>query len=353
MLETSKWIQKFFDRSSDALLIFQEDELVLSNQLARELLDQLDLKLTYLLQVARNKITQQQNVVDNCFNCAILDHMPNHIIPLTLTTKTGQKLHYSITYQVLDEENEVLAIELKSQEALHRANELAQQKQLNQYVNRAYEDERKRISRDLHDSIAQGLYSARMGIQRIENEKLSPDELQAIAEMVETQLDDTLAEVKGMALEIRPSVLDSFGLVAALKALTKRLQENSGVGFTVINQVNGTHLSDDVKSVLYRVAQEAISNALRHANPTEVTIMLVTHPNFISLEVIDDGDGFVVNSNKDDYNGHSMGLMNMNERIKALNGTFNIDSALGEGTTVMVLFPITKSNYQKEETINE
>lgn len=345
MLEINTWLQSFVEQLTDPVFLCQDETVFFANHAAHELSNNFNLQFQDLFLLVQHQVAQHHTLTDGCYHCEILTRMSNHAIPLTLTTPGGKAVHYSLFYQLLDAPKQVFALELKNQESLYRAHELAQQKRLNQYVNRAHEEERKRIARDLHDSIAQGLYSARMGIQRIEHEQLASDQLQAIAELVETQLDDTLAEVKGMALEIRPSVLDSFGLVAALKALTKRLEENSGVSFVVITHLADTSLSDNVKSVLYRIAQEAISNALRHANALEITVLLVAHAHFIKLEIIDDGDGFEIKPGAQ-YNGHSMGLMNMNERIKALNGTFDIHSELGNGTTVSVQFPTIP--FQKE-----
>lgn len=216
--------------------------------------------------------------------------------------------------------------------------QLAQQRQLNAYVNRAHEEERKKISADLHDSIAQGIYSAIMGVRRINAEHANSNEISALTHVIETQLEDTLTEVKGMALDIRPSVLDNFGLLAALRALAKRLQSNSGVTITVTGNDEPTQLATDVQNVLYRIGQESINNALKHAN--EINLLLVAHSHYITLEIIDDGQGFNV-PDQATFNGHSLGLLNMNERVKALNGTFTLHSQPGAGTSVTAKFPMT------------
>lgn len=339
MLETNRWVQTFFERASDATFIFAAGQLVVKNQVARQLLTDLQLDPAYLEQVVTTAVAQNESELESCTDCTILAKMFNHIIPLSLTSTAGEHFAYALTYQVLDAKERVYAVELKSQATLARADQLARHRQLTRYVSRAHEEERKKIAQDLHDSVAQGLYSAQMGIRRIKETPTDPDQVAALADLVETQLDDTLSEVKGMALDIRPAVLDSFGLVAAIKALTKRLEENSGVGFAVIASLGKVTLSDDVKSVLYRITQEAINNALRHADPLEITVILVAHEQFVSLEVIDDGTGFDLNR-PGEYNGHSMGLMNMNDRVKALNGSFEISSVKGEGTTVTVHFPL-------------
>lgn len=339
MLETNHWVQIFFERASDATFIFADGQLLAKNAVARQLIAELQVDPAYLEQLVTTAVDQHESSLDNCTDCTILAQMPNHIIPLTLISAGGERFAYSLTYQILDPKSRVFAIELKSQLSSTRADQLAHHRQLTRYVSRAHEEERKKIAQDLHDSIAQGLYSARIGIRRIKDSTANPKLVTNLADLVETQLDDTLSEVKGLALDVRPAVLDSFGLVAAIKALTKRLEENSGVEFNVLARLGDLTLNEDVKSVLYRITQESISNALRHAHPFEITVILIAHDQFISLEVTDDGDGFELNQ-PGEYNGHSMGLMNMNDRVKALNGSFEITSAKGAGTTVIVHFPL-------------
>lgn len=84
-----------------------------------------------------------------------------------------------------------------------------------------------------------------------------------------------------------------------------------------------------------------MSNALRHANPSEIDVILTNHDHFVKLEVLDDGKGFQVNKHQK-FNGHSLGLMNMRERVQSLNGAFNIHSHVGVGTTVTAQFPLRR-----------
>lgn len=339
MLETTQWINDYFDESSDAIMIFKDTELIVSNHMAHELQEELHMNPKYLVEIADSSVKQKFSSTDDCFNCIIQNKMKQISIPITLAKDMPHPLPYFMIYNVIDAEEHVFSLTLKNRGTINRMDQLAQQRKLTQYVNRAYEEERKRISEDLHDSIAQGVYSAIMGVRRIGDQNISQDEFNKLTEIVQSQLNDTLTEVKRMALDVRPSVLDSFGLLAALRVLAKRLQENSGVTIDVIGNADTSHLSNDIQSVFYRIAQEAINNALKHANADEISILVVSHDHFITLEVIDDGEGFDVPAHQV-FNGHSLGLMNMNERVKALNGAFNIKSTKNEGTTVTVKFPV-------------
>lgn len=336
MLKTKDWFQTLFTNAKDAILIFKDDELVVSNKAAQELQEETNYDPNYLLQVINTNRQQLTNQIDNCISCDIKKKMDNSS-PLSLG-KGQHPLKFSLSYQIIDPDENIFAVILTSRDQIQRINNLAQQRRLNRYVNRAHEAERQHISQDLHDSIAQGVYSAIMGVRRIGQEDLSHEQIQKLTKVIELQLNDTLNEVKGMALDIRPSVLDTFGLGAALKALAKRLQENTGIDINVIDQTSHLNLSEDVQNVLYRVGQEAINNALKHANADGIYLLLVSHENAIQLDIIDDGQGFDVAKNQT-FNGHSLGLLNMNERVKALGGVFSIDSKIGEGTTVTVRFP--------------
>ncbi|WP_282803220.1 sensor histidine kinase [Secundilactobacillus kimchicus] len=342
MLETKDWIKRYFDEATDAVMIFKDDELVVANQIAQDLQTELDLDPAYLIEVADASVKQKFTPTDNCFSCSIRNSMQEISIPITLASDMPHPLNYFLVYHVIDATDHVFSLTLKNRGTIERLDQLAQQRQLNQYVNRAHEEERKHISEDLHDSTAQGVYSAIMGIRRLAEGELADHDIRHITQVIEGQLTDTLAEVKGMALDIRPSVLDNFGLLPALRVLAKRLEENSGTTILVTGNANTDNLSTDVQSVLYRIAQESINNALKHAKAKEIDVLLVAHEHFINLEVMDDGSGFDVPSHQQ-FNGRSLGLMNMNERVKALNGAFSIRSQPGNGTTVTAKFPVTTS----------
>ncbi|TLQ20275.1 sensor histidine kinase [Lentilactobacillus parafarraginis] len=339
MSKSQDWIHQYFDDATDATWIFQNHQPIVSNHLAQKLHTKFAVDPQYLMAIAQAAVSENQSQINDCYNCTIKNHMTTITIPITLPQQHDHVLKYFMIYHQLDSNENVTAITLKSRGTLKRVDQLAQQRQLNQYVNRAHEKERKRISQDLHDSIAQGVYSAIMGVRRLGEKGIPTDERSELTHEIERQLNDVLKEVKEMALDIRPSVLDNFGLLPALRVLAKRLTENTGVTIHTVGACTTDHLSQDVQSVLYRIGQEAISNALRHAEAREINVLLVTHDYYVTLEIIDDGHGFDV-PKQQHFNGHSLGLMNMNERVKALNGTFEIHSKLGSGTTVSAKFPI-------------
>ncbi|MCD2255682.1 sensor histidine kinase [Agrilactobacillus fermenti] len=347
MLEMSNWVMENFTRASDAMFIFQDDQVLLMNDLAKDLIDQSQIDLDYLKAIVLTYIKRDHSESDDCFGCAIKGQLSNITIPVTLNKDSDTPLSFSLVYQQLSETQNVYTITLKSLVAKQRVDQLAMQKSLIQYINRAHEDERKHISEDLHDSIAQGIFTAIMGIGRLVSEQAttSKAEFANQGELIQNQLREVLNEVKGMALDLRPSALDDLGLVPALKTLIQRLQENTGIKITFINRLQAITVPNDIAIVLYRIAQEAMSNAIKHADTDEITLLLLAHDKRVSLEVIDTGTGFDTQK-MTQPNGRSLGLLNMNERVKALNGVFTIDSKVGEGTSVKVEFPVRSAHLE-------
>lgn len=341
MLESVSWVEKNFNETPDAIFIFRDDQLLVSNHAAQTLQADHALSTAYITKLMNSVVKQQKSRTNDCFNCVVLD-MAKTAIPFTLPVKGAHSLSFFLVYSELDAAQNVYSLTLKSSDLMQRVDQLAQQRKLVQYVNRAHEEERKRLSQDLHDSIAQGVYSSIMGVRHLEStvNNADPEAFARQTKLIESQLYATLQEIKGMALDIRPSVLDSFGLMAALKALAKRLEENTGIDIIVVTRdAEELKLSEDVQTVLYRIAQEAMTNAIKHAEANEINLFLVAHEHEISLEIIDDGTGFDVKQHVS-FNGHSLGLINMNERVKSLHGTFQIKSEPGSGTTVTATFPI-------------
>ncbi|MCH4171436.1 MAG: sensor histidine kinase [Lactobacillus sp.] len=348
MLEVSNWIMQNFSHASDAMLIFQDDQLLIMNDLAQNLLDQTDVDTNYLQQLVLTYLKRNSNESDDCFNCAIKNQLSDITIPLTINSDGKEPLSYSLIYRQLSSHENVYSITLKSADARERLDQLSVQHSLIQYINRAHEDERKQISEDLHDSIAQGIFTAIMGISRLVSQQTtaSKTDFAQQGDLIQNQLREVLNEVKGMALDLRPSALDDLGLVPALKTLIQRLQENTGIQITFINRLKpDITIPNDIAIVIYRIAQEAMSNAIKHADTDEITLLLLTHDKGVSLEVIDTGKGFDV-AKMNQPNGRSLGLLNMNERVKALNGVFTLESKIGEGTSVKVEFPVISAHLE-------
>ncbi|WP_235810903.1 sensor histidine kinase [Secundilactobacillus paracollinoides] len=339
------WMSAYFKNAPVAIMLFQDDDLLLSNHLAQCLQDHLHFDPSYLIQLAQSATKERHSAVTGCNTCAICNELDEFAMPVLCSD--DQETGYYMVYKPLDETQHLSSLTLKSRASIDHVIKMADHERNSQTAMHASELERKRISADLHDNIAQGVYSAIMGVKNLGTCALSESELKTRTLAIADELKTTLSEVKDMALDVRPSVLDQFGLFSALKTLAQRLQTNSGVTISVLGNAHPEELQKTVQSALYRVAQEAMNNTLKHANASEIDLLLIEHDHFITLQIIDDGDGFDVSSHQA-FNGHSLGLHDMNDRIKSLNGIFDVQSDPQVGTTITVKFPVqtSKGSYQ-------
>lgn len=209
---------------------------------------------------------------------------------------------------------------------LHSRNELARV------------EERNRLARDLHDTVKQQTYAARMQLSAAKN--LIGQNPQAAAEHIEAALQlnrETQEELKLIIEELRPAALDGKGLSEAVKEYVAHWQEHTGVGTNIL--VSGDHsLPLDVEEVLFRVLQESLSNVARHASANRVEISLTMTPETVIMDIADDGSGFDLETVSDG----SFGIENMKQRLASINGALTVVSKPAEGTkvTASVQLPI-------------
>jgi signal transduction histidine kinase len=202
----------------------------------------------------------------------------------------------------------------------------------------AGDQERAHIARELHDSTAQQLSALEMLVTSSLREVPTGPLHERLGVMREIVI-ESLAEVRTLSHNVHPRVLDDLGLVAALEFLARRTREQSGVDTRVVADVRGT-LAGPVASVFYRVAQEALRNAVRHGAPSDVRVGLVALDGASAvLEVTDDGEGFDLKEAERSRDG--MGLFVMRERVALIDGRLEVVSLPGTGTTVRAWAPLT------------
>ena len=189
---------------------------------------------------------------------------------------------------------------------------------------------RARLSRELHDETGQALASILLALRRLEK-VAGEHEVSPVRELV----NHTLEGVRRLAVDLRPSVLDDIGLVPALESLTDRLRAPDGptLAFTVPSE--HLELTSEIETVLYRIAQEALTNAIKHAGASALAVELIPRDGGVSLRISDDGRGFdaVAVSER-------LGVRGMRERIALLGGQLAITSAPRSGTTVEATIPL-------------
>ncbi len=215
-----------------------------------------------------------------------------------------------------------------------------QVQKLSEQVLAAQEDERKRISRELHDETAQSLTTLLVRLKILERAKTAHELRGQLHELRELTV-ETLEAVRKLATELRPSTLDDLGLVAALEAQTESYTSRMPVSveFTADGFAELDRLPPQVELVLYRVVQEALTNAARHAEPKSVSVHLTRTEAGVAATIADDGRGFDVDSVMRSKE-RGLGLFGMQERLALVQGQLSIESQRGHGTRVLATVPL-------------
>jgi signal transduction histidine kinase len=231
-----------------------------------------------------------------------------------------------------------------------RLYEIVQQReaQLEDLVSRlvhAQEDERKRIARELHDDTGQKLSAIGMGLAGLEA-ALAASETERAATILRNLRDvndQAISELRNIMADLRPAQLDDLGLVPALRWYVSQYQARNALPQVrlIVDSMPG-RLPPELETVLFRVAQEALTNARRHADATEVTARLTQVNSTVRLEVRDNGVGFDPRQPPRHEPGSGLGLPGMRERVGLVNGALEIDSAPGKGTCITVTLPLAR-----------
>ena len=199
----------------------------------------------------------------------------------------------------------------------------------------AQELERTRLARELHDETGQALTSMLLGLKSLEDRIDSDDGRAAAAELRELMA-TTLRDVRRLAVELRPAALDDFGLVPALQRLRDTVGEQSGAAVEVESRLDVERLPPELETALYRIAQEALTNVVKHASAKHVRIALSQHQRTVTLTVQDDGRGF----ESGDARPAGLGLVGMRERVALLGGWLTVESGTGAGTMLQAELPL-------------
>jgi len=209
------------------------------------------------------------------------------------------------------------------------------------------EEERKRISRELHDVVAQMLVGININLAtlRSKNTANTADLNQRILD-AQKLLEDSVHTVNSFARDLRPTVLDDLGLIPALRGYLEGFQERTGIQANIAADPGVERLSASGRTTLFRVAQESLSNVFHHAKASQVEIRLQLQGSLVTMEIKDNGIGFEVGSLTPTDSRIRLGLLGMRERVEMVEGTFAVTSALGKQTTVRVTIPVGSSSPQ-------
>ena len=200
----------------------------------------------------------------------------------------------------------------------------------------AQEDERRRIARELHDQIGQILTAIKMNLYSVQDVLQTTETSSYLKDNIEA-VDEALRLVRDLSIDLRPPVLDDFGLVSALYWYVDRYTKRTGLEVDVVIELpdQNQRFSRDLETACFRIAQEALTNIVRHAQATHVVLQLVKDGNVLLLSIRDDGVGFDLESlRKRAPRAATLGLISMQERAHAAGGNIEIESSISNGTEI-------------------
>lgn len=229
----------------------------------------------------------------------------------------------------------------RNRESLRRSRDMHRQlRLLSRRLLTAHEDERRMISRDLHEVVAQTLAGINLRLAALRREASidSADHGRHIAQ-AQRLVVRSVNRVNRFARELRPAILDDLGLLPALQSLATATGQRTGLRVALSSPATLGAFTPLVRTVVYRVVQEAVDNAAKHADATAIDIAITVVAGGIRLVVHDDGKTFDVDSTKRQAGGGHLGILAMRERVEMVDGSFSITSTPGVGTTISATIP--------------
>nr|WP_228579568.1 cache domain-containing protein [Halomonas sp.] len=208
------------------------------------------------------------------------------------------------------------------------------------------EKERRRISRELHDGINQLLVSARFKLERIDDALGRGDHVDASSALAATDriLETGIHDLRRLAYDLRPSVLDDLGLVAALESLCSDLVERKTVRIHFESNIDSGECQPVLATALYRITQESLHNIEKHAGEArQIRVKVLRRRSWVYLELADDGDGFAWQADQNhEQGGAGLGLRNIQDRVDLLGGRLTIEAAPGKGVRIRIKVPFQR-----------
>lgn len=197
------------------------------------------------------------------------------------------------------------------------------------------EHERKNFSKELHDGLGPILSSIKMGITAIDRTKANASN-KRIIDRTEKAIDSAIISIKEVSNNISPHILERYGLEKAIRTFSDTLVTSKGVHFIITSNLNSSRYNYNIEVILYRILCELITNTLKYASASNVTISLIKHDKMLDMCYADDGSGFDFQRNET----KGMGLFNIGSRVKSLDGTMEIHTKPGKGFFIKIIIPL-------------
>ncbi|MEK5040119.1 sensor histidine kinase [Sporosarcina sp. FSL K6-3457] len=338
-------LMKMYDNSAEAIFFFDRNRKVISmNNAAQlilnpEVLDRIATGDSEAICLSCKGYTSDQEL-RTCLSCYIKNPQQDlSSFQVYLDTKGKGVIPYTGSYQTIDDENGIRVFMLRDLTKQYKTQESLNQKLMMKNIIKAQEDERKRISRELHDSVAQEMLSSLVELRVLKYMNIDTEVLKKV-QQTEGSLMRLLDDIRHLSVELRPATLDDLGLEAAFRTHFKWIEKNYGLIVHFTSELHSKRYGGEIETVVYRICQEAVFNALKYANTDDVTVRLFEKDGFLKLHVVDEGHGFDLHEIHP--KGTGLGLYGMRERATLVEGEITILSELRKGTIVRLEIPLVK-----------
>ncbi|WP_456387521.1 response regulator [Desulfolithobacter sp.] len=288
-------------------------------------------------------------------------HIYQYVLKPWDIVQLGLILDQAVQTWVLTKENMLLAEKLRrNNELLQATNEQLRNSEerlrfLSSALIKAQENERKRISMELHDELGQSLAAVKLQIKVLQNKlhgssEMSEREINGNLEQLRSVLDEIIENVRRLSKNLSPVIIDDLGMDAAIENLVLNFSKIYGIRCSFHPCPLGHLFGHDAQRLIYRLIQEALNNVGRHSNARTVDILFLLDGEQLVIRLQDDGDGFDLEEiEQQDASERGIGLTAMTERTNMLGGTVQIKSEQGQGTLVVFDIPIPAENSQSQK----
>ena len=268
--------------------------------------------------------------------CAKLAKRGETTYEIDVIAKDGRRVPVEVSSRAIYENGLMIGVQGTARDITERKFAQDALQMFSRQLIEAQEDERRRIARELHDQIGQVLTAVKMNLHAVHQVSHGPEVSGYLRDNIEA-VDEALRLVRDLSVDLRPPVLDDFGLATALRWYVDRYARRTGLEVEVITDLpDHERFSRDLETACFRIAQEALTNVVRHSRANTVVLLLVKNGNDLLLSIKDDGVGFDVQSlQKRAPRAATLGLISMQERAHFAGGTLEIYSAVSKGTEVV------------------
>jgi len=284
--------------------------------------------------------------------CKKLEAAGETTYEVELITKQGRRIPVEVSSRLIIENGLPVGVQgcVRDVSEKKRAHDAA--RSYSRRLIEAQEAERRRISIELHDQVGQILTAVKMNLHALQKTCSAPDILKSIQENL-SAIDEAVDQVRDLSVDLRPLLLDDFGLVVAVRWYLDRQAKNSGIAveFNSLSLSEDDRFPADLETACFRIVQEGVTNVVRHARAKHVSIRLERTGSDLILLIADDGAGFDVKAKRSAGSGAAtLGLRGMEERALAVGGTLTIDSASGLGTQICASLPVAQERSRMERS---